>query len=106
MDPGHGHLEDPGGHLEAAGDGGGDLQHLGVEALAHLHAAVGEEHRAVQVHADEGARLVEPGSNGDCPSTYMETGIEGKNLMGVMASPLFLVWLALLKASTCCLTSQ
>ena len=25
------------------------------------------------------------------PNTYMETGMEGKNLMGVMASPLFLV---------------
>lgn len=38
----------------------GDHGHLGVQALAHLGAAVGDEDRAVVVDVDERAGLVEP----------------------------------------------
>ena len=44
--------------LEPEG-GGGDLQHLGVQTLAHLGSAVVDEHRAVLVDVHEGAGLVE-----------------------------------------------
>ena len=39
--------------------GGGDLEHLGVQALAHLGAAVVDQHRAVLVDVHERAGLVE-----------------------------------------------
>ena len=38
-----------------------DLDHLGVQALAHLGAAVVDQHRAVLVHVDQRAGLVERG---------------------------------------------
>ena len=41
--------------------GRGDLQHLGVQALAHLGAAVVDQHRAVLVDVHERAGLVERG---------------------------------------------
>ena len=35
----------------------GDLHHLDVQSLAHLHAAVRDQHRAVRAHMHERARL-------------------------------------------------
>ena len=61
------------GHLVGAGRGeadpldrqsergGGDLQHLGVQALAHLGAAVVDQHRAVLVDVHQRPGLVEGG---------------------------------------------
>ena len=41
--------------------GGGDLEHLGVQPLAHLGAAVVDQHRPVLVDVHQRARLVEGG---------------------------------------------
>jgi hypothetical protein len=37
---------------------GGDLHHLGVESLAHLHAASAHAYAAVLVNVYQGARMV------------------------------------------------
>ncbi len=54
-DPPHGRVY-PGAHL----------RDLGVQPLAHLHAPMRDQHRAVQVHVHQRARLVEElGGEGD-----------------------------------------
>ena len=63
---GVGHFLGVGGGHAHAGDGdaqaiGGDLGHLGVQALAHFGAAVIDADRAIHVNADHSAALVQHG---------------------------------------------
>ena len=85
------------------------LQHLRVKALAHFNSSMRKEHGAVKENPHKSTGLVQPETivtRASLFSSYMRTGMVGKNLTGTIASPLLLVGLVSLNCSTSFLASQ
>ena len=67
-----------------------------MKALAHFNSSMRKEHGAVNENPHKSTGLVQPETivtRASLFSSYMRTGMVGKNLTGTIASPLFLVGL-------------